>query len=83
MRDMGRIELSETSDVMQIVRAEFRQSDERINAMFREMEEANRQRSVETDKLVAATEAYRRESLAFRQELHERIDRLPPPAQAA
>lgn len=83
MRDMGRIELSETSDVMQIVRDELRQSDERIHAMFREMEEANRRRSAETDKLVATTEAYRRESLVFRQELRERIDRLPPPARAA
>jgi hypothetical protein len=68
---------------MQIMRDELRRSDERINAMLREMDERTRRRSAETDRLVAAAEADRKESLAFRQELRRRIDQRPPPAAAA
>lgn len=79
---MGRKDLSEPGDDSQSIQDEIRQSNERIDAMFREMEEANRRYAAETDDLVAATEAARQESRAFRRELRERIDRLPP-AQAA
>jgi hypothetical protein len=80
---MGRKELSEPSDGWQTVRDEIRQSDERIDAMLRDLAESSRGHTVQTDGLIAATEAGREESRAFRRELRERIDRLPPPAQAA
>jgi hypothetical protein len=80
---MDRKELSELSESWRTVREEIRQSDERIDAMLRDLAESNRGHAAQTDGLIAAIEAGREESRAFRRELRERIDRLPPPAQAA
>jgi hypothetical protein len=79
---MCRKELSVSSDEWQTVRDEIRQSNERIDAMLRDLADSNRGHAAETDDLIAATEAARKESRVFRRELRERIDRLPP-AQAA
>lgn len=75
--------VNELSEHMLAIKAEMRRGDERIDQMFREMEEANRRYSAETAALIAEMEAARQESRAFRRELRAKIDRLPPPAQAA
>lgn len=75
--------VNELSEFMQVIMAEMRQGDERIGAMFREIEEENRRRSAETAAVIAEWEIARQESRAFRRELRKKIDRLPPPARAA
>jgi len=79
---MDRKGLSELSEEWQTIRDEIRQSDERVDAALRELAESIRGYAGLADGLAAATEPGREESRAFRRELRERIDRLPP-AQAA
>jgi len=78
---MGRRELSGQNWLS--IREEMRQGDEHIDAMLRRMAESTRRYATEADEFVARVAAAREESRAFRRRLRERIDRLPPPAQAA
>jgi hypothetical protein len=75
---MGRKELSESSDDWQTLRDEMREGNERIDIMLRDLAESNRRYAAWTDDFVAEAAAFREESRAFRRELRERIDRLPP-----
>jgi hypothetical protein len=57
------------------VRDEMRRSDERVEAMFAELREADRRRAARSDELAAKSEVLRKESAALLRELRERIDR--------
>jgi hypothetical protein len=74
---MGRKELSEAYlGGGQSIRDEIRRSNERIDGLLQAMAEASRQRAICTEEFIAKSDVVRAESLAFRRELRERINRI-------
>lgn len=72
-------ELSDPGPLWPFVEEEFRRSDERLEPLFRELDEQRRRSAAQRAERRVAREAERADSIALRRKLREKIDSLPPP----